>query len=136
MRTSPTSIAVLLGLVLLPGCGGEAGDSGAVSDTIRVTLGAFRIEMPDTLPVGLTIFEITNRDTLEHSFRLEQRTEDLPENLAPDAIEEELRSSLVPGQTGTLTAELRPGEFRAYCPLADHEQRGMRTGFTTGPRSR
>lgn len=136
MPTSWISIAVLLGLLLLPACGEDEEDSRAATDTVRVTLEAFRIEMPDTLPVGLTAFEITNRDTLEHSFRVEQRTEDLPQNLAPDAIEEELASSLAPDQTGTLVVDLRPSEFRAYCPLADHEQRSMRDEFTAGPRSR
>lgn len=133
MTDLPTAFAVLSAVALLPACAGEGPDTGAGTHTVRVTLRAFRIEMPDTLPPGATTFRITNRDTLEHSFRLEEQVqENLPANLTPDRIDEELESNLAPGQTGTLVVDLRPGDFETSCPLADHEPRGMRRDVAVG----
>ena len=70
--------------------------------------------MPETLQAGLISFEVTNDGTIEHNFEVEG-----------EGIEEELEENLQPGESGTLEFELPAGEYRVYCPVANHAQQGM-----------
>lgn len=88
----------------------EATPGGAV----EVTLTDFRIDMPSTLPAGPTTFRITNAGKSEHNFEVEG-----------EGIETELAQNLQPGESGTLEVDLRPGTYHVYCPVANHEERGM-----------
>jgi uncharacterized cupredoxin-like copper-binding protein len=45
-------------------------------------------------------------------------------------IEEEFIENLQPGETQTMAIELPPGEYRVYCPVADHAQQGMELTLT------
>ena len=73
----------------------------------------------DTIPAGQTTFEIANVGSLPHAFEIEgQGMEEETENISP-------------GQTATLTVDLQPGRYVAYCPVVtddvSHEAEGMTT---------
>jgi uncharacterized cupredoxin-like copper-binding protein len=70
--------------------------------------------MPATLSPAQVTFNVTNRSTHEHSFEVEG-----------EGIEKALDRTLQPGQSAKLVVDLRAGTYQVYCPVADHEERGM-----------
>jgi uncharacterized cupredoxin-like copper-binding protein len=87
---------------------------------VRVTLNEYSIEMPATLPAGRTRFEIRNAGQLPHNFEIEG-----------EGIEKELEQDLAAGESGTLEVDLRPGTYRVYCPVGNHdEEHGMTMQLT------
>jgi glucose/arabinose dehydrogenase/uncharacterized cupredoxin-like copper-binding protein len=96
---------------------GSAGTGEA--QTVQVSLVDGAIEMPDTLPAGPVTFGVTNNGTIEHSFEVEG-----------EGVEEELEDNLQPGDSSTLAFELAAGEYRVYCPVADHADQGMELTLT------
>ena len=62
---------------------------------------------------GLIAFEATNDGTVRHG-------------LAVDAPAGPVRTrALRPGERATFAVRLPAGRYKWYCPVADHEQRGM-----------
>lgn len=62
---------------------------------------------------GLIAFEATNDGTVRHA-------------LAVDAPAGRVRTrTMRPGERATFSVRLPPGRYKWYCPVADHEQRGM-----------
>jgi hypothetical protein len=62
---------------------------------------------------GVIAVEATNDGLVRHA-------------LAVDAPAGQVRTrALLPGQRETLSIRLPPGTYKWYCPIADHEQRGM-----------
>jgi hypothetical protein len=81
---------------------------------VTVTLVDFEVQMPATLSRGLTTFTVVNAGTVEHSFAFEG-----------EGLHAEIEASLNPGEQATLTGDLQPGSYRAYCPVGDHAEQGM-----------
>jgi uncharacterized cupredoxin-like copper-binding protein len=88
--------------------------AGATNAPVTVGLSEFKIDMPDTLPPGTTTFNVTNNGTITHSFEFEGQ-----------GIEKRLAQPLQPGQSATLTLDLKPGKYEAYCPVDGHKGMGM-----------
>lgn len=62
---------------------------------------------------GLIAFEATNDGTVRHA-------------LAVDAPAGRVSTGpLRPGERATFSVRLPPGTYKWYCPVADHEERGM-----------
>ncbi len=63
---------------------------------------------------GTVTFEVVNRGKIDHALEIE----------GPDGEVE--TEAIKPGGRATLKANFkRAGNFKWYCPIADHEQRGM-----------
>jgi uncharacterized cupredoxin-like copper-binding protein len=88
--------------------------------TIDVTLHDFLIEMPHTITSGLTVFQVSNRGSQTHTFAVRTL----------DGIDHSLPQPLEPGQRGSVSANLAPGNYTVVCPIADHADRGMLGQFT------
>ncbi len=86
---------------------------------VQVSLVQWDIEMPETLPPGPTVFEVTNNGTFEHNFEIEGQ-----------GIEQVFEQNLEPGETRTLEVDLPAGEYRVYCPVSNHAERGMELTLT------
>jgi uncharacterized cupredoxin-like copper-binding protein len=97
----------------------EEAAAAAGGEVVEVSLVDGAIEMPATLAAGPIRFEVTNNGTIEHNFEVEG-----------GGIEEEFVENLAPGETQTMAVELSPGEYRFYCPVADHAQQGMELTLT------
>ncbi len=109
--------------LLLLGWGGftaalahEGHQEGAV---VQVSLVDGAIEMPATMPAGLTTFEVTNNGTTAHNFEIEGQ-----------GIDEELERDLAPGESMSMQVELMEGEYEVYCPVGRHAERGMAMTLT------
>jgi hypothetical protein len=62
---------------------------------------------------GVIAFEATNDGLVRHA-------------LALDAPAGQVRTrALRPGERATMSVRLPPGTYRWYCPIGDHEERGM-----------
>jgi uncharacterized cupredoxin-like copper-binding protein len=44
--------------------------------------------------------------------------------------DQELEGDVSPGSSGTLTANLAPGKYEFYCPVANHKEMGMEGEIT------
>ena len=96
--------------------GTEPTTPAAGTAAVEVRLHGRTIEMPASLPAGETTFMVANEGEDEHSLEIEG-----------NGLEEELESSLQPGESGELTVELEPGTYTVYCPVGDHREEGMVT---------
>ena len=85
----------------------------------EVTLRDGEIDMPSTIMTGNITFQVVNEGTQEHGLHIQGQ-----------GIEEGLATNLSPGDEGTLSVDLEPGEYEAWCPVGDHREQGMVTTFT------
>ncbi len=96
---------VLAGLPLLTACSSKsATPKGA--NVVQVQLTDQGIQMPATLPSGVTTFQVANAGTSEHSFAVTGPSGDL-----------KLEAPLKPGESGSLDIVLDPGTYRVFNPL-------------------
>jgi uncharacterized cupredoxin-like copper-binding protein len=120
--------AVLLAVVALAGCGGNGGGGygggggtttaaapAATGPKQTVSLVDYALE-PKTIRIdkpGTYTFEAMNNGQTEHALEIEG-----------NGVEEETET-LAPGAKGTITVELKMGEYEMYCPIDSHRDRGM-----------
>ena len=87
--------------------------------SVEVKLTEYKIEMPATLSAGSTTFAVTNAGERTHGFEIEG-----------NGIEKSLQPRLKKGESGTLQVDLKPGTYKAYCPVFGHKMRGMSLNVT------
>ena len=112
--------ALLVSAVLtlsLAACGGgeEGGEDEGAAEEVRVSLLDFELD-PATISLesaGTYTFAVTNDGQAPHAFEVEGH-----------GIEEET-DELDSGGSAELTVDLEEGEYKIYCPVGDHEDRGM-----------
>jgi len=81
--------------------------------TVALVDYALEAGLPRVGRAGLVAFDVTNDGTVDHA-------------LAVDAPAGQVRTRVQrPGQRTMLTVRLPAGTYKWYCPIADHEQRGM-----------
>ena len=100
-------------------CGGEEVD-GLPSERVEIEATSFAYT-PDEVAVGpgTVRFVVHNASDMIHGFEVEGH-----------GMEEEI-GEIVPGGTDSLTVRLEePGTYEIYCPVDDHEQRGMTATLT------
>ncbi len=117
-------VALLFGAMLMAACGGggaeeaqpnpTAASSGAAAQAIKVDLTEWEIEPKDlTVKAGTVRFEISNPGDYKHSLALEGQ-----------GIEEESKT-ISGGENTTLEVDLKPGKYKTWCPVGNHESQGM-----------
>ena len=93
--------------------GGPAAD-GRLAVEVRITDDA--IALPDTVPAGPTLFEVTNNGTTAHGFAIEGYAPQL-EELAIDELD-------------FLELELEPGTYVVYSPVDGDREAGLERQLT------
>jgi uncharacterized cupredoxin-like copper-binding protein len=104
--------ALLLGFLLTPGLCAMAAEG--TDNAVNVTLSEYKIEMPQTLKAGLTTFTVMNTGSKKHTLEIKG-----------NGVDEKLKSDLKQGESGTMQVQLKPGIYKASCPVGDHEHKGM-----------
>jgi plastocyanin len=111
MRTT----AALLAAVLLAGCGGSGPAVQARDQRVQIELDDFLIRPQNVrAQAGRLTFAVTNLGRLGHNFRLRDSGREVVEV-----------TTLLPGESATASATLRPGTYKMVCTVANHEQLGM-----------
>lgn len=132
-RVIPLAVAAAATLALvLAGCGESRGIGarqrttptplstpttalGAAVASVDVSLTEYRLSPanPRVAHAGVIEFAATNDGETRHELRVDGPTGEVSTPV------------LDPGQHATIRVKLPPGTYRWYCPIADHEQRGM-----------
>ncbi len=86
--------------------------SPQAATTVQVSEKEFKIMLASTtLKAGQITFDVKNVGTVPHDLVIAGTSD---------------RTKLIsPGQTATLTAQLKPGRYELYCSVAGHKQAGM-----------
>ena len=87
--------------------------------SVEVKLTEYKIEMPASVGAGATTFQVTNTGEETHGFEIEG-----------NGIEKALKPRLKKGESGSLQVDLKPGTYKAYCPVHGHKKRGMSLDLT------
>lgn len=96
-------------------------DSQSEPTTVRVDMHEWSMGMggETVVPGNSATFEIRNTGDVVHAFELEGEV---------DGREIEIVSrNLKPGESTSFTLRLPAGTYTVYCPIANHEERGMHT---------
>ena len=109
-----TLFGILLGGLLFLSCREYSGKEK--ENVVKVKLSEYDMELLNEKPIGpgLTVFEVTNEGEKEHSFVIE----------GLDVIQR-LEENLKPGETRTISVELKPTGYNIYCPIDNHKNMGM-----------
>lgn len=86
---------------------------------VNVTLMEHRIDMPKSVEPGKTAFVVKNSGKEKHNFEVEGQ-----------GIEEKFFLALGPDETKVLHVNLKTGTYKVYCPMKDHEKKGMEVKLT------
>jgi uncharacterized cupredoxin-like copper-binding protein len=105
----------ILLLGLMPASAAEP-QADKTAGTVEVHLSEYAVKMPDTLPAGPTTFVVHNDGIKTHSFRIE----------GPGVSDAILAKPVPPQETESLQVTLQPGEYKVYCPIGSHENKGMK----------
>lgn len=107
LRTGATLFCILLAaLPFAVGCGSS--QTAQVPDNaVQVVVTDDHIEMPASVPMGATTFQVINAGTQPHNL-----------GITGPAGDTMLEAPLKPGETGTLKVSLDTGTYRVYSPSA------------------
>ena len=79
---------------------------------------AFRFVLSrPTVPAGKVILEFVNHGQDEHNLNAVEAASETVAGSIPDTV---------PNARPSLTLNLRPGSYRLFCSLPDHEAKGMK----------
>jgi plastocyanin len=119
----PAVALAAAGLLALTGCGekratstGGASSSSAPATAMTVSETEFKLS-PGTLNVpkaGAVTIEVKNDGTTQHALVITG-----PSGQAKT-------STIAPGKTATLNADLKAGTYQMYCPIDGHRAMGMK----------
>ena len=111
---------LLAGLPFLVACGG-AKTAAPEARIVEVQITDQGIQMPPSLPSGVTTFKIANAGTSEHSFGITGPSGDM-----------KLDAPLKPGESASLDMVLDNGTYRVYSPV-DPGQGSMQMALNVHP---
>jgi hypothetical protein len=102
-------VVALAALPVLTACGHQ---TAAPVKTVEVHLTETAIQMPNTLPPGMTTFQVVNTGTEAHGFSVEG-----PSGQA-------VLPNVAPGKMASVQIDLNPGTYRVMSPV-DADKGGM-----------
>jgi uncharacterized cupredoxin-like copper-binding protein len=129
VRRLPTTAVLVAAALLAAGCGsdddetsGTTAASGGEAEAVDLTATEYAFD-PSNVSLdaaGKVTFTVSNKGEETHALEVEG-----------NGVEEETES-IAPGESGTLTVELEPGEYEFYCPIDGHKDKGMEGTLVVG----
>lgn len=86
---------------------------------VEVTLTEHDIDMPKKLESGKTAFVVKNSGKEKHNFEIQG-----------EGIDQKFIFAAGPGETKVLHVNLKTGSYKVYCPMEDHDKKGMKLNLT------
>ena len=141
-------LAALLALgaaitVPIAGCGGSSNDNSTSNEasnaattgtaaaatgpggTVDLSATDYKFTPSDpSVKSGQVTFKETNNSQTAHSLEIEDVTPGNDQRLNGE------NGEVAPGQSGTLTVNLKPGKYEFYCPVLNHKALGMEGEIT------
>jgi len=119
---------ILLAVLVPAGCGSDgngetAGDTAAAGgESVALTATEYTFDPADATvdASGKVTFTVSNDGQQTHALEVEG-----------NGVEEKT-DSIAPGETGTLTVDLKAGEYEFYCPIDGHRAQGMEGKLIVG----
>src|SRR5262249_28458683 len=93
--------------------------AAAPAGSVEVHLMEYALKMPTTLPAGPTTFVLHNDGIKSHAFKVEG-----------PGIEGAQSAIVAPRKSSELQVTLQPGEYKVYCPIGSHSNKGMSVKLT------
>jgi len=130
-RVMPARVVAVLSAALALGACGEDRGEGLRTTPAKVGTGttSFSISADATVPVSLTDYRLPRNVRVARSGVVAfEATNDgqVAHALAVVGPAGQARTqTLKPGERTTVEVRLPPGTYKWYCPVADHERRGM-----------
>ena len=112
---------------------GAASDqsTGAAAEVVKAQLGDYTVTPSTTsVPAGKVTFEATNVGQVPHELMIER----MPIKMdAPGQPNEDAAQGMIddmgPGQSGSMTLNLKPGNYELFCNVPGHYAMGQHTMF-------
>jgi uncharacterized cupredoxin-like copper-binding protein len=99
----------------------SGGGGGGGAGTVDLSATDFKFTPSDpSVKSGEVTFKMTNDGQTTHSLEIED----------VNGQDVELEGDVSPGQSGTLTANLKSGTYEFYCPVDSHKEMGMEGEIT------
>ncbi len=96
-----------------------APSSAGKKAAIAVDESEYMITMDTTFTAGTYTFTVTNGGKFPHALQIDG-----------PGIEDEGTGNIEPGKDGSVTVTLQKGTYHFYCPVGDHESKGMELEVT------
>ncbi len=80
-----------------------------------VTLTEFKIDMDQNVHAGHITLKVSNHGTMDHNFVIRG-----------NGVKQTFTPNLKPDETRVMQLDLKPGTYDVYCPMAQHEAKGMK----------
>lgn len=115
MMTTRVAAGAAALLIAAAACEGTGEDGGPVAERVEIEATSYAYSPATvTVPAGRVRFVVHNASDIVHGFEVEG-----------EGLEEEI-AEIEPGATDSLTVAFeQSGTYVIYCPVGDHEQRGM-----------
>ena len=119
--------ALAAAALLAAGCGSDDESTGATTsasggESVQLSATEYAFDPKDVSvdAAGQVTFTVANDGKQTHALEVEG-----------NGVEEET-DSIAPGESGTLTVDLQPGEYEFYCPIDGHRDQGMEGTLVVG----
>jgi uncharacterized cupredoxin-like copper-binding protein len=100
---------------------GTSTAAGPAEETVKLTETEYAIKPARVrVAAGVVEFRVRNDGGIAHALEVES-----------EELEEETED-IAPGQSATLKVDLPAGTYELYCPIGDHEDRGMKGELVVG----
>jgi len=91
----------------------------ADAQRVDVQLVEHEIAMPKQVSAGKTAFVVKNSGKAKHNFEI-----------TGHGLDKKFFTTVDPNETKTLHVDLKPGTYKVFCPVGDHEEHGMKVDLS------
>ncbi|HUR75256.1 MAG TPA: cupredoxin domain-containing protein [Sporichthya sp.] len=104
--------------VATPAAGSSAQPAGKKA-AIQVDESEYMIMMDKTYTAGTYTFTVSNQGKFPHALQIDG-----------PGVKDQGTGNIAPGNEGSVTVTLQKGTYHFYCPVSDHESKGMALDVT------
>ncbi len=93
--------------------------AGTEAHKVNVTMTEYKFDMPASVQAGKTEFLVKNDGKSVHTFAIKG-----------NGVNQKISPNPKPGESATLTVDLKPGTYQVTCPVDFHTAKGMKATLT------
>jgi uncharacterized cupredoxin-like copper-binding protein len=129
-RLATASATLVVAALALVGCGGGGNEEASTTTTTEtanktVTISETEYKLdPATVNIdtaGTYTIEVKNDGSITHALEVEG-----------NGMEEQKTGDIAPGESASVTVDLKAGSYEMYCPIGNHKEQGMEGEISVG----